>query len=671
MSDAGFKLSENFINKYKKKTPSFGFNGLGEFIFYRTYSRVKEDKTNEQWWETVRRVVEGTYELQRRWIESNQLGWNPWKAAHSAQEMYDKIFNMKFTPPGRGLWMAGTPYVMERDVTFGLFNCVFISTEYIDKDFTQPFCFMADVSMLGAGCGFDTRGAGKVVIKGFDSTQKSSAFVVPDSRGGWVESIKVLLNNIVNYKEPVEFDYSKVRPGGEPIKGFGGITSGPGPLIELHKNIIDIYSRNEGMPITITTIVDTMNAIGRCVVSGNIRRSSQISFGPADNEEYLDLKNYKINPERQIWGWSSNNSVFAKTGMDYTEIAERIKINGEPGLIWLDNARNFGRMIDPPNYKDAPKGGSSGIMGTNPCGEVGLHHGETCNLVETYPAKHDSLEDYLKTIKYAYLYSKTITLVKTHWPETNKSMLKNRRIGLSMSGIAQFLAKHGVSEFKRWCDEAYKEVQRLDEIYSDWFAIPRSIKTTTTKPSGSVSLVTGSTPGIHFPESRFYIRRVRVAKNSPLLKPLRDANYHIEEASEDPEYTAVVEFPIDMGAGVRSAKDVSMWEQLELAALVQTYWADNSVSITVTFDPDTEASQIPNALDYFQYKLKTVSFLPRHSGGAYKQMPYESITEEVYNERIKNLKRPNYKKLKEAEAVGELYCENDTCEIPIRDTAND
>ena len=103
-----FTLSPAFVKKYVRKKPPFGFNGLGELVYMRTYSRIKEDGKNEMWWETVKRVVEGAYNMQKKWIDSHQLGWNPWQAQRSAQDMYERIFNMKFLPPGRGLWAMGT-----------------------------------------------------------------------------------------------------------------------------------------------------------------------------------------------------------------------------------------------------------------------------------------------------------------------------------------------------------------------------------------------------------------------------------------------------------------------------------------------------------------------------------------------------------------------------------
>ena len=245
-----------------------------------------------------------------------------------------------------------------------------------------------------------------------------------------------------------------------------------------------------------------------------------------------------------------------------------------------------------------------------------------CCLVETFPHRHADLDDFKRTLKFAYLYAKTVTLGKTHWPETNRVMLRNRRIGCSVSGIAQFISHHTHAALRQWLTEGYDTIQRYDQVYSDWLAIPRSIKTTSVKPSGTVSLLAGATPGMHYPESRFYIRRVRLSANSALIDALRKARYRIEPVADGDPNTAVVEIPIDVGEGVRTSKQVSMWEQLSLAAFLQRHWADNQVSCTVTFDPTTEGEHIEHALNFFQYQLKGISFLPRIPLGAYKQMPY-------------------------------------------------
>jgi len=653
-----FKLSENFINKYKRKKPPFGFNGLGELVYMRTYSRIKEDGKNERWWETVRRVVEGTYSMQKNWIDQHQLGWNAWQAQASAQEMYERIFNMKFLPPGRGLWAMGTPITEEKKLYAALNNCAFVSTSTIKDDYSKPFCFLMDASMLGVGVGFDTKGAEQVIIKGPNNDRQEEVYEIPDTREGWVESLKLLLESYFHGTAPVTFDYTKVRDEGEPIKGFGGVSSGHEPLKEVHESIRNVLNNNLNNPITVTTIVDIMNLIGKCVVAGNVRRTAEIVFGDPYDDEYLDLKNYKVNPDREQYGWTSNNSIFAELGMDYTDVCKRINDNGEPGFAWLDNMRKFSRMQNGGDNKDHR------VAGGNPCLEQSLESYELCCLVETFPNNHDSLEDYQRTLKYAYLYAKTVTLGKTHWPETNRVMLRNRRIGCSVSGVAQFITKHGMEELRTWLENGYDTIQEWDKQYSDWFAVPKSIKTTSVKPSGTVSLLVGATPGMHYPESRFYIRRIRASKHSELLEPLKRAGYTVEPAFGSEDSTVVIEVPVDVGEGIRTASDLSIWEQFSLAAFLQRHWADNQVSCTATFDPETEADELPHVLNYFQYKLKGISLLPRHELGAYKQMPYEAIDEKTYNKKLKKLGRLSFVGIEGEEAEIDKFCNNDVCEIP-------
>ena len=508
------------------------------------------------------------------------------------------------------------------------------------------------------GVGFDTEGANSILIKGPKIDRKAELYAVPDDREGWVESLKMLLESYFLGTNPVEFDYSLLRPEGELIKGFGGTASGPKPLQEMHESIRKVLDANLNTLITVTTIVDIMNLIGKCVVAGNVRRTAEIVFGSPDSEEYLDLKNYEVNPHRAEHGWTSNNTVFAKLGMNYAPVAERTRLNGEPGYAWLENMQKYSRMNGAIDNKDIK------ATGGNPCLEQTLESYEMCCLVETFPDNHDSYEDYQLTLKYAYLYAKTVTLGETHWPETNRVMLRNRRIGCSMSGIAQFIANKGIEQLRTWTERGYMAIQRYDQVYSDWFAIPRSIKTTSIKPSGTVSLLAGATPGVHFPESRFYIRRMRLAKNSSLIKPLKKAGFHMDDCDflGDPASVAV-SVPIDVGESTRTLDDVTMWEQLLLAAFMQEHWADNQVSCTVTFNPTTEGHQIAKALEFFQYKLKGISFLPKVEKGAYPLMPYEKIDEATYNEMSAKLKRPDFSKVTGETADVEKFCNNDVCEI--------
>jgi len=655
-TETPFALSKSFIRKYRNQKPSFGFNGLGEMVYKRTYSRLKKDGTNEQWYETVARVVNGTFNMQKRWMESHQLPWDQNKHKALAEDMYERIFQMKFLPPGRGLWAMGSALTEEKHLYAALNNCAFVSTENIADHPSKPFTFLMDASMLGVGVGFDTVGAGSVDVKGV-SAGEPSFFQIPDSREGWVDSLKHLLNSYFYGYRPVEFDYSLIRLAGEPIRGFGGVSSGPGCLKDLHKDVRQVLEKNSGSALTVTSIVDIMNLIGRCVVAGNLRRTAEIAFGDAEDEEYINLKNYEKNPQRMSYGWTSNNSVFAKVGMDYTRVCELASTNGEPGFAWLENMRKYDRMNGVVTNTDhRAKGG-------NPCLEQTLESFEMCCLVETFPNQHETLEDYIASLRCAFLYAKTVTLGRTHWPETNQVMLRNRRIGTSMSGIAQFIASRGQETLREWCESGYDALQEFDTEFSDLFTVPTSIKTTSIKPSGTVSLLAGATPGVHYPISRYYLRRVRLAIDSELVEPLRQAGYPLEPAFGSEKTTLVVSFPVDAGKGLRKVKEVSMWEQLALAAFLQRHWADNQVSCTITFDPATEGPQMKHALDVYQYQLKGVSFLP-HCDGVYPQMPYEEITEEEFIELSDSIKPIQWKEDDSSyDPQAERFCDGDHCTL--------
>lgn len=671
-SENMFKLDEKFVESYSKKDPDFGFNGLGEMVYLRTYSRIKPNGDKEKWFETVQRVVEWVFDTQKQHVEANTLGWDEVKAQKTAQEMFYRMFTMRFLPPGRGLWIAGTDALKNKPIAAALNNCAFVSTDNMSKEPTKPFEFLMDMSMLGVGVGFDE--------KGFDEEEINSViiqapeindvvFVIPDDREGWVEALRLTLSAFFekDKKLPV-LDYSEIRPEGSPISGFGGTASGPKPLSDLLESLVLQFNNREGEQVSITDIVDVMNKIGCCVIAGNVRRTAEIAIGRADSDEFLGLKDYHYvadcgdghsayqgkSVERAAYGWTSNNSVFANIGMDYSKIANQIAENGEPGLVWLDNMQKYSRMNGIVDNKDRR------ATGTNPCVEQTLESFELCCLVETFPTRCDDEDDYLRTLKFAYMYAKTVTLCNTHWAETNRVMLRNRRIGTSMSGIAQVYDSKGIGFLKSICEQGYNAIQHWDEVYSDWLCIPRSVKTTSVKPSGSVSLLAGCTPGIHFPENTTYIRRMRLSAYSDMIDPLKKAGYKIEPAMEDETGTVVVEVPVEL-AGVRRLQDVSMWEQLSIASIMQEYWADNQVSATITFDPETEGRQIEKALNFFQYKLKGISFLPRKDYGAFHQMPYESITKDDYLEIKAKIRPIEWVESKE-EAAGERFCSNDGCE---------
>ena len=649
-----FKLNEDFTKRYSELTPDWG--PLGYVTFKRSYARpVLDENRTEEWWETCRRVVEGTYHIQELHCKKNRTHWDEKKAQRSAQEMYSLLFDFKWVPPGRGLWMMGQDFLTERS-SAPLFNCSFVSSKDIDKDFSSPFTFLMDMSMLGVGVGFDTRGVGKVKIirpfKGF------ATHVIGDSREGWCEIVKVYLEAYIGKGSLPRFvDSSKVRPYGAEIKTFGGVSSGPGPLLVLLEDIEKILTSQIGKLISSTTIVDLFNIIAKCVVSGGLRRSATLALGYPDDEEYLNLKNPETNSERmKDRGWASNNSILATVGMNYNKPVQFTKKNGEIGYVWLDTAQRFDRLCDP-----ELKNPNTNILGTNPCGEIGLLDRELCNVPETFPARHNSLAEYLRTVKYAYLYAKTVTLLPTHNERTNAVQLMNRKIGLSMTGITQNIAKRGAREHFNWCDKSYTYLKIVDGIYSNWFCVPRSNKMTSVKPSGSVSLLAGATPGIHFPYAEYYWRTIRFDRGSKLLAAIRRAGYRVVDIETEGHNTSVAYFPVKEKNYHKGVEDVTLWEKMEIAAQMQYYWADNQVSVTVTFKPE-EADQIEDALKLYETRLKSVSFLPLENHG-YEHAPYQPMTEEEYHEALVGLTEIDLSSCQESEGDVKVFCDGDTCTL--------
>jgi len=666
MSLFSFKLADDFVAPYRAKKAPFGYqdaagNSVGEITYLRTYSRLKADGTKETWVDVCERVINGMYSLQKDHAKLNRLPWSDAKAAASAKEAFDRLFELKWTPPGRGLWVMGTPLVNEQRNSAALQNCAFVSTGSMTKtDPAKPFAFLMEASMLGVGVGFDDKGADKE-FKIYEP-QEGDTYVIPDTREGWYESTAALINAYLkpDTKKPI-FDYSVIRPAGEPIKIFGGTAAGPDPLIKLHDQLTSMFAGRSGELLTRRDIADIGNLIGVCVVSGNVRRSAELLMGRLDDQEFLDLKNYEKNPDRMAYGWMSNNSVEVSVGQNLDGIIEGISRNGEPGVIWMDLSRQYGRLADPINNKDWR------IAGYNPCAEQSLESYECCTLVETYLNRHTDLEDFKRTLKFAYLYAKTVTLLPTHWEETNAIMQRNRRIGTSISGVANFADTKGLPVLRQWMDAGYEVIKGYDKTYSEWLGIRESIKMTTVKPSGTVSILAGESPGVHWTVGgAFFNRAIRFSNNDPMLPLFKMANYRVEPANESPDTTSVVFFPVKSGAR-RSEKDVSIYEKMALAATAQRYWSDNSVSVTVSFDPATEASSIGTALHMYDGQLKTVSFLPMMSD-VYPQMPYTQITEAEYEEARMTLMPIDFSGVyagMASDAIGEAYCTTDACEVKL------
>jgi len=615
-----FVLEEAFCKEILAKKAKFGFKGFGEAVYYRTYSRLKNDGTKEHWPDTVLRVINGVMSIRKNHYLQHTLAWDEEKWQRYAKKIAISMFDMKWLPPGRGLWIMGTEYIYERG-SAALNNCGAVDT----TDLSLAAGWTMDMLMCGVGVGFNTawNGTGVTIPDKTDPV----IYVIPDSREGWAESVQLLIESYTKKGTWFSFDYSKIRPEGSPIRGFGGTASGPAPLKELHGRIesyLDNYCQKKSDKTR--CIADIMNAIGTCVVAGNVRRSAEIILGSVHDNTFLELKDYRKNPERAEIGWVSNNTVVLEKTEDFNKIpiiASHIRDNGEPGILNLINVQKYAR------YGEESADNASLA---NPCSEIPLESFELCNLSEVFPSLCMNDEEFYEALEHATFYASTVSLLPTHSARTNKVILRNRRIGVSISGIADMIDIHGKTELTRRLRKGYRLVRSVNKALAVEADVPASIRVTTVKPSGTISQLVGCSAGMHFPPFQYALRRIRIGNNSPICTLLKEVGV----PHEDDRYSAnttVFEFPIDHGK-TRNATVVSASEQFSLLAMLQREWSDNMVSCTIYYDPKTEGSQIEALLTQFIPVIKSVSVLPHSDQGTYKQMPYEGITKEQYEARL-------------------------------------
>jgi len=648
-----FKLRRDTVNILKSMKPNFGYNGFGELIYYRTYSRIKEDGRQEQWSDTVIRVIEGIMSIREEHYATRNLPWNKITALDYAHNMALSLFKMEWLPPGRGLWCMGTDLIRKRGA-MPLYNCAYTD---IGTDLVNDLCWIMDLLMHGVGVGFGPIRDDNLRLHLFKS-DATVEYVIEDTREGWVDSVRTLLERYtINGPEPL-FNYNFIRSAGQPLLTFGGTASGPGPLKELHGRIRATCERflyNEIDSVEFKT--DLANQIGCCVVAGNIRRSAEIAVGQIDDTVFMDLKNYKLNPQRSEWGWMSNNSVRLRSSDDFNmlgQIAQRVVKNGEPGFLNMKNLK-YGRIGDSDYKPDS-------ATGINPCGEVPLQNKEVCNLSCTVPTRCATEIDWYKACEYATFYSSTVALFPTHQPETNAVIARNRRIGVDIIGYANWRDQHNTHEIISYLRNGYKCIKNYNRMLADEAGVPPSIRVTTMKPGGTVSKLVGRAPGAHHPNYTYMLRRVRIQRGTVLNGLMRDANIPFEPCVNQPEYTDVFEYPIYNG-GARPVGDVSLWEQANNLVLLQKHWSDNAVSNTLYFTKDEE-DDVENVLSSIASVTKSVSMMPLFDAedSPYPQMPEQKITKEEYMERVRNIKQIDWTTFR-GDGIDEKYCTSESCLI--------
>ena len=636
MNDELNILSPSFLAQYKNKQPNWGFSGLGYIVYKRTYARQKEDGTTEEWNETVERCINGAQKIGAQYTPEE------------AERIYDYVFNLKCNFAGRMLWQLGTSTV-DRFGANSLLNCWATAMRE-----PKAFLFLFENLMLGGGVGYSIRREDvhelpkiKKSVNVIHEATKDADYIVPDKREGWVNLLSKVLDAF--YVTGKSFSYSTIliRGYGEPIKGFGGKASGPQILIDGIDKITKIFQAREGKKLRSIDVLDICNIIGSVVVAGNVRRSAEIALGDPDDILYLRAKNWGTGNVPN-WRAMSNNTIYADS---YDHVLEEIwkngyeinkesgYANGEPyGFFNLPLSQKFGRIKDGPISQNLlyPTDVDNCEM-TNPCAEISLANYECCNLSELYLNNITSKEELIDCAKLLYKTQKAIASLPFIHEETNRIVHKNMRLGLGVTGVCQSLDKLD------WLDDCYVSLRKFDKEWSAKRGWSESIKLTTIKPSGTLSLLGGATPGVHPAFSQYYMRTVRMSSSDSLVQTCKDMGYHVEflinfDGTENRD-TVVVYFPCKTPEGSILTKDMDVIKQLDMVKKLQTVWSDNAVSVTAYYKPEELESLKTWLKDNYENNIKSVSFLLFKDHG-FKQAPYQEIDEATYlaaNAKVKPL----------------------------------
>ena len=626
------------------------WSSVGYLTYKRTYARLVEgEDRSEEWPETISRVINACQ-------EQLNVGFTPDEEARLAYYM----MTLKGSVAGRFLWQLGTKTV-DRLGLASLQNCAFT---VVDTPI-RPFCWAMDLQALGSGVGYNIQHRYvkqlPPVREWFKAPTRvdhgGADFIIPDSREGWVQFLGKTLKAAFLSDKPEKgtFTYSTqvIRGKGTPIKGFGGVASGPEDLCWGIQKISELLIRRRGKKVRPIDCLDIMNIIGHIIVAGNVRRSAQIAIGDHDDIEFLLAKSWSLG-NIPSWRGMSNNSVICDDINDLHELFwKTYEEQGEPyGLINLRLAQRVGRLGES-EYPDP------NVQGFNPCAEQSLEPYETCCLAEVFLPNIENKEEFIDLITLLYRVNKHSLSLSCHHPETDEVVFKNMRMGIGLTGILQ-----ATEEQLSWLDEGYQHLRSFDEAYSDERNFNPSIKLTTVKPSGTLSLLPGVTPGIHPGYARYMYRRIRIASEHPLVQVCREHGYPVEyqrdhEGFED-RNTLVVTFPFAYPEGTIIAKDMTAIQQLNWIKRLQREWSDNSVSCTVYFREE----ELPEIKEYlkvhYRYNFKSLSFL-RHNDHGFDQAPYQEITQDEF-EKLSSI-TTTIGRVRTAEFEGSDECVSGVCPV--------
>ena len=681
-------LSEDFISEYKHAQAPMG--ELGNFVFYRTYSRfINSLGRREYWYETVQRAVEYNTSIAPTTVEE-------------AEELYDNVFNLRQFLSGRTFWIGNTE--VSKNYPLANFNCAFqvidsfksfkdlfyllmlgcgVGVRVLEEDITQMPKIRTDYKLFHADYTPKARNERRENTSLNFYDDDSVEIIVGDSKEGWIESLSFFFEVLTehNYRgiKNIFVDYSNVREKGERLKKFGGTASGHESLKSMFKKI-DIIIKKRALSISQKKVrlssvdcMDIANIIGENVVVGGVRRTAEMVIidqtdnaainAKSDLYTFVDNK-WQINQDiahRQM----SNNSIYftrKPTREDLHIQLERMRYSGEPGFI-----NHVAAAERRPNMK-----------GVNPCGEILLDSKGVCNLttinVMAFVSADGILDEQglLRAQRLSARAGYRMTMLELELPEWDKTQKRDRLLGCSLTGWQDMVNSVGLDkeEEASLLRKMRTTARNAADEYAKELGQNAPILVTTVKPEGTLSQLPTVSSGVHYSHAPYFIRRVRISANDPMVKVVEELGYPIHpEVGQEMETasTKVVEFPVKAPNGV-TKYDISAIEQLENYIMFMENYVDHNCSITVHVRED-EWEDVEEFVWNNWDKIVAVSFIPL-SDAFYELMPYETITEEEYLERKAEMKPFIPSLISKYETREEEYeLENDGCDngiCPIR-----
>jgi len=629
------------VKELAQKSKEYFQDALGEFIYYRTYSRwLPEEQRRETWIETVDRYI--------NFMREN-LGDKITKEKY--KEIREFILYQKAMPSMRLIWSAGKA-VKATNVT--TYNCSYITPNKL-KDFAEIMYLL----MCGAGVGFsvENQNVQQLPIIKYQTGETMPVHVIEDSKEGWGDALTLGLKTWYEGKD-IKYDYSKIRPYGARLKTMGGISSGPEPLMSLLNFTRKKILNNQGNRLNSLDVHDTICKIGQLVEMGGVRRSALISLSDLEDEKIRDSKSghyYITNPQRSM---ANNSAVYNKKPSATKFIEEWLSLaksgTGERGIF---NRAGLKKQMPQRRWKKFEK--HMQTSGTNPCGEITLRNKQFCNLTEIVARPEDTEQSLLEKAEIAAILG-TYQASLTDFPYISKEWKINCEeeslLGVSITGQWDCPAVRNPNVLKK----IYKKILETNREYAQKLNINPSTSVTSVKPSGTVSQLVNAAPGMHPRHSPYYIRRIRISSGDPLCRMLREQKvpYHPEVGqTEATATTYVFDFPVKAPDKSTFKKDLNAIDQLEYWKMVKENYTEHNPSQTI-LTKDDEWIKVANWLYETWDIIGGLTFLPKDNT-VYQLAPFEEISKEEYEKLTSEFPEIDFSQIivyeKEKEIEGKPY----------------